>query len=141
MVICFNIVGGNVLTGTIPTEFGLLTALEDIGLGDNKITGRIPTELGSISGLNQITLYNNELTGPIPTEFGLLTSLEGIVLGELILYIETHVHFKTFVVSNKLKLCFDVNSSFSHHNIQTQVAMSSQAQYHPNLVLSSHLQL
>ena len=76
------VVGGNVLTGNIPSELGLLTVLEEIVLGDNNLIGNIPTKLGLISGLKQIELNNNDLTGPIPTELGSLTLLETITLGE-----------------------------------------------------------
>ena len=33
-------------TGSIPTEFGLLTELTRLNLADNTLTGSIPTELG-----------------------------------------------------------------------------------------------
>ena len=77
------IVGGNELTGEVPSQFGLLISLEELALEDNDLIGSIPTELGS-TGLKLIELSNNKLTGPIPTELGLLTTLEDIIVGKLI---------------------------------------------------------
>ena len=37
------------LTGTIPTEFGLLTDLTGLDVSDNEFTGTIPTQLGLLS--------------------------------------------------------------------------------------------
>jgi hypothetical protein len=33
--------------GTIPTEFGLLTKVTEMFLGENDLTGAIPTQLGA----------------------------------------------------------------------------------------------
>jgi len=64
------------LTGTLPTELGLLTAVDFFNVGNNQITGTLPTELGRMTAL--AALFNvrfNNLNGPLPTELGLLTSL------------------------------------------------------------------
>ena len=67
--------GGNELTGTIPTEIGQLTNLTHLYLDNNQLTGPIPTEIGQLTNLTHLYLDGNELTGPIPTEIGQLTNL------------------------------------------------------------------
>jgi hypothetical protein len=44
----------NSLTGTIPTEFGLLTALTMFDWSDNQIGGTIPTQFGRLSRLKEL---------------------------------------------------------------------------------------
>jgi Leucine-rich repeat (LRR) protein len=39
------------LTGTIPTEIGILTKLESPDLDFNELMGRIPTDLGMLTNL------------------------------------------------------------------------------------------
>ena len=40
---------GNQLTGTIGTEVGVMTSLENMDLSNNSFTGPIPTELGNLT--------------------------------------------------------------------------------------------
>ena len=68
--------GGSSLTGTLPSELGLLTALTKLYLVDNALSGVLPTELGLLTALVELILDGNSLTGSLPTELGLLTSLE-----------------------------------------------------------------
>lgn len=65
----------NSLTSTIPTEVGLLTVLEVLHLGGNSLHFSIPTEIGLLASLQQLFLYGNNLIGTIPTTIGLLKSL------------------------------------------------------------------
>ena len=60
----------NLLTGTIPTELGLLTFVNDLELFNNSLTGSIPSELGRLSILNFLFLSNNRLSGTLPSELG-----------------------------------------------------------------------
>ena len=41
-------ISNNALTGTIPTELGLLSELTHLDLSDSDLTGTIPTQLGAI---------------------------------------------------------------------------------------------
>jgi Leucine-rich repeat (LRR) protein len=70
----------NTLSGTIPTEFGLLAELSHLFLGINDLNGTIPTELGLLTELSVLVLVFNKLTGSIPTELGLLTELSKLAL-------------------------------------------------------------
>jgi hypothetical protein len=78
----------NSLTGPIPTELGLLTGLEYLGLG--KFATISSSELDTIRLLasflqfisSTVVVVINQLTGPIPTELARLTSLRALNLGK-----------------------------------------------------------
>jgi hypothetical protein len=59
----------NQLQGSIPTEFGALTALESLFLETNRLEGSLPSELGRLEALQQFLVYDNRLTGTIPNEY------------------------------------------------------------------------
>ena len=73
--------GGNELTGPIPSELGRLVNLEELGL-DNELTGPVPAWLGNLTGLRELHLGGNALTGPIPAELGSLVNLGFLNLSE-----------------------------------------------------------
>jgi hypothetical protein len=64
----------NALTGSLPSELGLLTALTDLRLGENHLMGSLPTQLGGLSSLERFNLSHNSFTGTIPTEVVLLAN-------------------------------------------------------------------
>jgi hypothetical protein len=70
----------NSITGTLPTQLGLLTEMASLSLTNGTLAGTIPTELGNLSGLRRLWLYGNKLTGAIPTELGKLELLEVVEL-------------------------------------------------------------
>ena len=72
--------GGNNLRGTIPSELGNLTALEELRLSNNFLTGPIPSALGRLTELEVLRLSNNALSGPVPSALGDLESLEELRL-------------------------------------------------------------
>ena len=74
--------GGNQLTGPIPTSLGGLTNLEGVYLWGNELTGTIPAELGSLANLEQLQLNENQLTGTIPSQLGSLATLEVLALDD-----------------------------------------------------------
>ncbi|XP_059432551.1 leucine-rich repeat receptor-like serine/threonine-protein kinase RGI4 [Corylus avellana] len=63
------------LSGSIPSEIGLLTKLQYLYLSENQLSGPIPVELGKLTQLQALQLASNELSGEIPLEIGLLTNL------------------------------------------------------------------
>ena len=71
---------GNRLTGGIPKELGSLANLRSLSLSRNQLTGGIPEELGSLSNLQSLNLYGNQLTGGIPKELGSLANLRSLLL-------------------------------------------------------------
>ena len=58
--------GGNQLTGQIPTWLGNLDYLEELYLHDNQLTGTIPPELGDLPELEELSLSGNQLIGCVP---------------------------------------------------------------------------
>lgn len=70
----------NGMTGTIPTEIGLLTDLASISLTNSTLSGTIPTEIGALTQLRRLWLYNNDLTGQIPDALNNLPLLEVVEL-------------------------------------------------------------
>lgn len=56
----------NDLTGGLPSELGLMTAMRDLFLGTNAIQGSIPTEVSRMGELRALALDDNRLNGTIP---------------------------------------------------------------------------
>lgn len=71
------------MTGTIPSELGLLTNMElGIFVDANKFTGTIPTEMGQLSNCTLSASFGrNFLTGTIPTQLGQLSLLTDLGYG------------------------------------------------------------
>jgi|TARA_B110000914_G_C15335532_1_gene386758 Leucine-rich repeat (LRR) protein len=46
-----------------------------LNLSDNSLTGSIPSEVGNLTNLNELKLSNNQLTGVIPESICELTNL------------------------------------------------------------------
>ncbi|KAL7529696.1 hypothetical protein ACHAXR_003102, partial [Thalassiosira sp. AJA248-18] len=57
------------LTGTIPTELGLLTELEVLDLQRNMLRGSIPQEVANLKKLTKLDLTQCFLTGTLPQRF------------------------------------------------------------------------
>jgi Leucine-rich repeat (LRR) protein len=70
----------NSLTGTIPSEVGLLTKLTSLDLSENSLKGTIPSQIALMSNLAELYLYNNNLTGTIPSQLALMSNLSGLSL-------------------------------------------------------------
>ena len=64
------------LTGTLPTEMGLLTALREFDVSRNQIHGKIPTTISLMSSLTLLVLIRNMLTGTVPDFFVPLSKLQ-----------------------------------------------------------------
>ena len=46
-----------------------------LDLADTQLSGSIPTEIGLLTQLDEIWLESNDISGPIPTEIGNLSQL------------------------------------------------------------------
>jgi len=65
--------GGSAWAGTIPSELTLFAStFAQLRIESRSLTGTLPTELGILTKLTQIILPGNALQGTIPTELGLL---------------------------------------------------------------------
>ena len=67
--------GGNRLSGPLPSNLSSLSVLEHLDLRDNNLTGELPESLSQISTLQILNLRNNSLQGSIPETISNLSSL------------------------------------------------------------------
>ncbi len=73
--------GHNYLSGAIPSALGNLANLRQLGLGTNLLTGAIPPELGNLGALTVLILERNDLSGPVPPSFLQLNAIESFWIG------------------------------------------------------------
>jgi Leucine-rich repeat (LRR) protein len=67
------------LSGSLPSQFGLLRGLKALDLSCNKLAGTIPGAFGTeggLWGLRELDLSRNMLTGPLPAGFRGLGELQ-----------------------------------------------------------------
>ena len=84
----FDAVGLSGLSGTLPTEIGLLgyderfsvealrANLHTLRLSSCAFSGTLPTQIGRLTELRTLRIDDNQLSGSLPTELGQLTKLE-----------------------------------------------------------------
>ncbi len=70
----------NDFTNSLPESLSALTNLEFITLSRNRFNGSVPTWIGALTSLTQLVLYNNDLSGSLPTALGNLTNLQFMAL-------------------------------------------------------------
>lgn len=80
--VIFLDLNSNNLTGTIPTDIGNVTYLEELNLGGNNITGSLPSQLTNLTFLKRLYLGHNNLSGNIPSFIGSLANLETLYLND-----------------------------------------------------------
>ena len=73
--------GGNNLSGPIPSGLTQLNSLKRLLLDHNDLSGTIPSELGNLSSLERLEINYTPVTGPIPPELGNLFNLTRLALG------------------------------------------------------------
>jgi hypothetical protein len=56
------------LTGTLPSDIGVLSTLERLQLGGNELTGSLPTSLSQLSMLEHLELNRNKFVGSLPED-------------------------------------------------------------------------
>ncbi|KAG5001070.1 hypothetical protein JHK87_022142 [Glycine soja] len=60
--------GSNKFRGSLPSELGKLTNLEEIWASDTELTGKIPDFIGNWSKLQSLFLGNNKFNGTLPMQ-------------------------------------------------------------------------
>ncbi|KAJ1273891.1 hypothetical protein BS78_05G019500 [Paspalum vaginatum] len=68
-------VGGNQISGNIPTVIGRYYKLTILDFSDNLFTGTIPSAIGKLPDLNELFLQKNNFHGEIPPSLGNITQL------------------------------------------------------------------
>jgi Leucine rich repeat N-terminal domain/Protein tyrosine and serine/threonine kinase len=63
------------LSGYLPSELSLLSALETLSLPQNRFSGPIPAAISALRSLTFLDLSHNLLSGPIPVGIAALTAL------------------------------------------------------------------
>jgi hypothetical protein len=64
------------ISGPFPHElFALKSSVKGIFISFNSFSGTMPTEIGTLSNLENLYAFDNELSGSIPSEIGLLSNL------------------------------------------------------------------
>ena len=64
------------LSGTLPSEYGSLSNLQDLELHNNNLRGTLPSEYSSLSNLEYLWLHENSLSGTVPSELISLSKLQ-----------------------------------------------------------------
>ena len=68
------------LTGSFPSEFGLMTALKQLHLYGHALTGSLPTQIGRMTALTALTLGQNQLSGTIPIQLQRMSNLQQLTI-------------------------------------------------------------
>jgi len=71
---------GNKINGRLPTQLGLLTALNTVDVSNNALTGTLPAFIGSWTALGTLNLAGNSFAGTVPTALSKLTAITSIDL-------------------------------------------------------------
>jgi len=62
----------SMLSGSLPTEIGILTGLSYLDIANNNVGGSLPSEIGFLSDLEDVMLSHNAMTGTFPSELGMI---------------------------------------------------------------------
>lgn len=69
------------LTGTVPSEVGLLTKLTSLNLNRNRLSGHLPSEVALLTALQFLDLGGNQFAGALKSELGMMTALQRLQVG------------------------------------------------------------
>ena len=64
------------MTGTIPTEIGLIKTLKRFSVSQNQLVGKIPSGFAESVKMEELNVDNNQLTGTLPDIFSNLNKLK-----------------------------------------------------------------
>ena len=66
----------NTLSGTLPSEIGVMESLEKFTVQDNRLSGTLPENIGDAEFLSHWDSFGNKLEGDLPSSIQKLGSLE-----------------------------------------------------------------
>ncbi len=91
------VLNNNGLTGTLPTELGDLSELEQLNLEDNALSGALPSELADLDSLQSLLLERSRaLTGPLPDGLRELANLNTVHIWDTELCAPDNDDFQTW---------------------------------------------
>lgn len=64
------------LTGTLPSQIGLISTLKNLQFTYSNVAGTLPTEIGMLTNIAALFIDQNHLSGTIPTQIGLLDQMD-----------------------------------------------------------------
>ena len=64
------------MTGSIPTQFGLMSNVRFVRINNNKLVGQLPKEIGNLTKIASLYIDSNQLNGTLPDVFDNLNQLE-----------------------------------------------------------------
>ena len=118
-------------TGTIPTEFGLLTRLTSMGLNSNSLNGTLPTQIGNMVAMSSyFYLKSNSLSGSIPTEIGAAAFYQRIYLDTNQLSGSVPTELGALGLKTSAGAYFFLDSNRLCDSIPTEVAALSSSLYY-----------
>lgn len=65
----------NMISGTIPSEIGLMRRWRSIDWSQNRIEGKLPSEIAHMTEIEKMNLSENRLEGFLPTELHKMSGL------------------------------------------------------------------
>jgi hypothetical protein len=70
------------VSGTLPSQIGLLTALTSFAVAFCDVHGTVPSQLGELTNLQALRLFENALSGTLPAEMAKMTSLRDLYIDQ-----------------------------------------------------------
>lgn len=112
----------NQITGTLPSEIGLITRMREVDFHDMSFSGTIPEEIYDLTSLDSLDLSGSELSGTLSTRIGRLTSLD---------FLRLHKNHLRYVVASRVVHCYllsccmccvDIRLKMKRHNLTMMCA-------------------
>jgi Leucine-rich repeat (LRR) protein len=115
----------NSFTGSIPSDIGSLTLLEEFWIAGNELMGSIPTGIGSLTELKSVFLYDNRLDGTLPSEIASLTGLTNFqIQNNVLVGILPQNGFPSLTALTTLRLDFNFFSGTTPSTIGDLIALT-----------------
>ena len=138
------LLGGLLLTGTIPSRIGLATSLTHLDLTVNNLYGALPSSLGSLVNLQYLDISQNSISRSIPNTIVNLQSLSYLVLsgnkltGTVPSGLCTITSLNTLYVDNNPLTCYwNCMSTVANHNFGTVSSLCTPGNVELDLIVLS----